>query len=41
MIASYIAVIFYTFLVIAVGVAGSRRMKGFSDFLIGGGTIGP
>jgi len=41
MIASYIAVIFYTGLVIVVGIAGSRRMKGFSDFLIGGGTIGP
>lgn len=41
MVAAYIAVIFYTFLVIAVGISGARRTKSFSDFLIGGGSIGP
>ncbi|MBN1425401.1 sodium:solute symporter [Candidatus Fermentibacteria bacterium] len=41
MVASYIAVVFYTFLVIAIGISGARRTKSFSDFLIGGGSIGP
>jgi len=41
MIAAYIAVVFYTFLVVAIGIAGSKKTKSFSDFLLGGGSVGP
>lgn len=41
MTASYVAVAFYTLLVVGIGIMGSRRTKSFSDYLLGGGTVGP
>jgi SSS family solute:Na+ symporter/sodium/proline symporter len=35
------AVIGYAILIIVIGVLGSRKTKSFSDFLLGGGKIGP
>lgn len=41
MLARYIAVFAYAVLVIVVAILGSRKTKSFSDFLLGGGKVGP
>ncbi len=41
MIFSYVMVALYTFLVIAIGLAGARATRSFSDFLLGGRSVGP
>ena len=41
MLARYIAVFAYAVLVIVVAILGSCKTKSFSDFLLGGGKVGP